>query len=225
MRLPGAFRISPGISHRSDKPKKENSMKQILATFTAVTLAVSGIFAAPEIGKPAPAFTLTDCSGKEHSLSDFAGKVVVLEWVNHGCPFVVRHYESGNMQKLQADAAEKEVVWLSICSSAPGKQGHMSAADATAKCKKVESKAAAYLLDQDGTAGKAYDAKTTPQMFVINKEGILVYQGAIDDNAKASLEETKDSKNYVSAALEEVLADKPVTTAETKPYGCSVKYQ
>jgi len=154
-------------------------MKITTAIIASLAIASTAL-AAPEVGKPAPGFTLTDCAGNEHSLSDFAGKVVVLEWVNHGCPFVVKHYASGNMQKLQADAADKGVVWLSICSSAPGKQGHMSAADANAKCDEVGSKAAAYLLDEDGTVGQLYGARTTPEMCVINKEGILVYHGAID---------------------------------------------
>lgn len=196
-------------------------MKSIL--FTSLLVATAA-FAQPEIGQPAPAFTLKDCAGKEHSLSDFKGKVVVLEWVNHGCPFVVKHYGSGNMQKLQADATGKGVVWLSICSSAPDKQGHMSAEDAAKKCGDVGSKATAYLLDEDGKVGQAYAAKRTPEMFVINEEGILVYKGAIDDKPSADAGDIPGAKNYVVAALEEVLADKPVSTATTAAYGCSVKY-
>jgi peroxiredoxin len=197
---------------------------KILSAFIASFALLGTALAQPEIGKPAPEFTLKDCSGTEHSLSDFKGKTVVLEWVNHGCPFVVKHYASGNMQKLQEDATGKGVVWLSICSSAPGKQGHMSAADATAKCEEIGSKATAYLLDEDGTAGRLYAAKTTPQMAVINAEGVLVYQGAIDDKASTNQSDIEGATNYVVAALDEVLAGKPVTTAETKPYGCSVKY-
>jgi peroxiredoxin len=198
-------------------------MKITTAIIASIAIATAAT-AAPEVDKPAPGFTLTDCSGKEHSLSDFAGKVVVLEWVNHGCPFVVKHYASGNMQKLQADAADKGVVWLSICSSAPGKQGHMSAADAMAKCGEVGSKAAAYLLDEDGTVGKLYGARTTPEMCVIDKEGILVYHGAIDDKPSTDQADVAGATNYVTAAIAEVLEGKPVTTASTKPYGCSVKY-
>jgi len=198
-------------------------MKITTAIIASLAIATAAT-AAPETGKPAPGFTLTDCSGKEHSLSDFAGKVVVLEWINHGCPFVVKHYASGNMQKLQADAADKGVVWLSICSSAPGKQGHMSAADAMAKCGEVGSKAAAYLLDEDGTVGKLYGARTTPEMCVIDKEGILVYHGAIDDKPSTDQADIAGATNYVTAAIAEVLEGKPVTTASTKPYGCSVKY-
>jgi hypothetical protein len=158
------------------------------------------------------------------SLSDFKGKVVVLEWVNHGCPFVVKHYGSGNMQKLQADATAKGVAWLSICSSAPGKQGHMSAADANKSCAEKQSAATAYLLDESGEVGKKYGAKRTPEMYVVNPEGILVYHGAIDDKPSTDPGDIAGSKNFVAAALEETLAGKPVSTPQTEAYGCSVKY-
>ncbi|MCX7868918.1 MAG: thioredoxin family protein [Terrimicrobiaceae bacterium] len=191
-----------------------------------IALAASAALAtaSPEIGKPAPEFTLKDCSGKQHSLSDFRGKTVVLEWVNHGCPFVVKHYSAGNMQKLQKDATARGVVWLSICSSAPGKQGHMSAAEAAKKCEEVGSHATAYLLDEDGQVGRLYAAKRTPEMFVINPEGILVYKGAIDDKPSANSADIPGAKNFVTAALDEVLAGKPVSKPETAAYGCSVKY-
>ena len=198
-------------------------MKKLITSLVAVALA-GAAFAQPEIGKPAPEFTLTDTTGKSHSLSDFKGKTVVLEWINHGCPFVVKHYSSGNMQKLQTDATGKGVVWLSICSSAPGKQGHMTAADAVKKSEEVGSKATAYLVDEDGKVGKLYDAKSTPEMYVINKEGVLVYHGAIDDKKSTDAADIAGAKNYVTAALNEVLAGKPVTTPSTKAYGCSVKY-
>jgi peroxiredoxin len=201
-------------------------MKRILCAFTAVfALSSLGLHASPPIGEPAPDFTLTDTSGQSHSLSDFSGKVVVLEWINHGCPFVVKHYASGNMQKLQAAATDKEVVWLSICSSAPGTQGHMSAEDAAKKSEELGSKATAYLLDEDGTVGKLYGAKTTPEMFIINAEGVLVYKGAIDDKPTANQADIEGAKNFVAVALEEVKAGQPVTVSETKPYGCSVKYK
>jgi len=193
----------------------------LLGTLVATSLTLQ---AAPKTGEPAPDFTLTDTAGNEHSLSDFEGKVVVLEWINHGCPFVVKFYEPGHMQKFQEEAAAKDVVWLSICSSAPGTQGHMSAEDAAKKFEEVGSKAAAYLLDEDGTVGKAYGARTTPHMYVIDSEGILVYQGGIDDKPTANKDDVEGANNYVMAALEEVLAGKPVTTSESKPYGCSVKY-
>ena len=194
-------------------------------TILALSVAIASVaVASPEIGKPAPAFTLKDTSGKEHSLADFKGKLVVLEWVNHGCPFVKKHYESGNMQKVQAESVGSGAVWLSICSSAPDKQGHMSAEDAAAKAKEVDSKATAYLLDEDGTVGKAYDAKTTPEIFIINEEGLLVYKGAIDDKPSANSADIEGAVNHVTAALKEIKGGKPVTVSSTKPYGCSVKY-
>lgn len=196
-------------------------MKQaILILLAAAAIARADV----KVGQPAPDFTLPDCSGKSVSLSDFKGKTVVLEWVNHGCPFVVKHYGSGNMQKLQADAVAKGAVWLSICSSAPGLQGHMSAADAGKKCEEVKSAATAYLIDESGSVGKQYGAKRTPEMYVVNSEGILVYHGAIDDKPSTDPGDIAGSKNLVAAALEETLAGKPVTTPQTEAYGCSVKY-
>lgn len=189
-----------------------------------LAVTASLVFAEAGAGKPAPDFTLKDTAGKEHSLKDFAGKVVVLEWVNFGCPFVQKHYSSGNMQKLQAKAKADGVVWLSIASSAPGKQGHMDPADAAKKCEEVGSNATAYLIDEDGAVGRAYGAKVTPDMFVINADGIIAYHGAIDDKKSTNPEDIASSKNYVAAALEEVLAGKPVSTPSTTPYGCSVKY-
>ena len=196
-------------------------MKKALFILFA-TMAIAN--AEVSIGQPAPDFTLTDCSGKKVSLSDYKGKVVVLEWVNHGCPFVAKHYGSGNMQKLQADAAAKGVVWLSICSSAPGKQGHMTGGDASKKCAETQSAATAYLLDESGEVGKTYNAKVTPEMVVIDANGVLVYQGAIDDKKSTNPGDIAGAKNYVSAALDEVLAGKPVSTPKTDAYGCSVKY-
>ena len=196
-------------------------MKKALFLLFA-TMAIAN--AEVSIGQPAPDFTLTDCSGKKVSLSDYKGKVVVLEWVNHTCPFVVKHYGSGNMQKLQADATAKGVVWLSICSSAPGKPGHTTPADARKKCAETQSAASAYLLDESGEVGKTYNAKVTPEMVVIDANGVLVYQGAIDDKKSTNPGDIAGAKNYVAAALDEVLAGKPVTTPKTDAYGCSVKY-
>lgn len=194
--------------------------KAFLLLIAAAAIANAGV----EVGKPAPDFTLPDCTGKNVSLSDFKGKTVVLEWVNHGCPFVVKHYGPGNMQKLQADATAKGAVWLSICSSAPGKQGHMSGADAAKKCAEVQSAATAYLIDESGEVGKKYGAKRTPEMYVVNAEGILVYHGAIDDKPSTNPGDIAGATNHVTAALDEVLAGKPVTTPKTEAYGCSVKY-
>jgi peroxiredoxin len=196
-------------------------MKKALFILLAATAIAH---AEVKIGNPAPDFSLTDCSGKKVSLSDFKGKVVVLEWVNHRCPFVVKHYGSGNMQKLQADATAKGVAWLSICSSAPGKQGHSTPADAAKKCNEVQSAATAYLLDESGEVGKTYGAKVTPDMYVIDANGVLVYHGAIDDKKSTNPGDIAGAKNHVAAALDEVLAGKPVSTPKTDPYGCSVKY-
>jgi hypothetical protein len=182
------------------------------------------VHADAEIGKPAPAFTLPTCESKSVSLSDYKGKVVVLEWTNYGCPFVMKHYGSGNMQKLQADAAAKGVVWLSICSSAPGKQGHAAPADALKACSEKNSAATAYLIDESGATGHAYGAKRTPEMYVINADGILVYHGAIDDKKSADPADIATAKNLVAAAIDETVAGKPVSIPETEAYGCSIKY-
>lgn len=182
-------------------------------------------WAAPEIGKPAPEFTLVDSNGTSHNLSDFKGKVVVLEWLNHGCPFVVKHYESQNMQNLQKEYTEKGVIWLSIVSSAEGQQGFMTPEE-TNKAKEAKGASpTAVLLDPDGKVGRLYDAKVTPEMFIINADGILVYHGAIDSIRSTKAEDVAKAENYVKAALDEILAGKPVTTAKTQAYGCSVKYK
>ncbi len=175
-------------------------------------------------GALAPEFSLPDAAGKTHALSAYRGKWVVLEWVNYDCPFVRKHYGSSNMQKTQAAAKAKGAVWLSINSSAPGKQGNFAGTELTRRI--VDSKAAmdAYLLDPDGVVGKAYKAKTTPHMFVIDPQGKIVYAGAIDDKPSTDLADVPGARNYVLAALEAGMAGKPVETASTAPYGCGVKY-
>jgi len=193
-------------------------------SFLLLLALTTWVHADAEIGKPAPAFTLPSCEAKSVSLSDYKGKVVVLEWTNYGCPFVVKHYGSGNMQKLQADAAAKGVVWLSICSSAPGKQGHAAPADALKACAEKNSADTAYLIDESGATGHAYGAKRTPEMYVINADGILVYHGAIDDKKSADPGDIATAKNLVAAAIDETLAGKPVSTPKTEAYGCSIKY-
>ncbi len=177
-----------------------------------------------KVGSEAPAFTLKDSSGKTHSLSDFKGKFVVLEWFNEGCPFVKKHYTSGNMQKLQGEYTGKDVVWLSINSSAPGEQGHLTAESAPKTISDWNIKATKILFDHDGKVGKMYGAKTTPHMFVIDKEGKLVYQGAIDSKPTPNTADIGTAENYVKVALDNTMAGKPVENASTKPYGCSVKY-
>lgn len=176
------------------------------------------------VGQAAPDFTLTDIHGDEHSLSDYQGQYVVLEWTNHGCPFVVKHYDSNNMQKLQATYTDKEVVWLTINSSAPGKQGHHSPEEWAELVEEKGSAASATLLDGDGTVGRLYGAKTTPHMYIIDPSGKLIYQGAIDSVASTNVNDVPNAKNYVAAALDEALAGKPVSEPSTKAYGCSVKY-
>ena len=196
---------------------------RILLTLFAVALATSA-YAKPEVGKPAPDFTLEDLSGKKHELSDLKGKYVVLEWVNFGCPFVKKHYGSENMQKLQKEFTEKGVVWLSICSSAPGKQGNETPDAAKSGLTQFGSAATAYLVDEGGKVGRLYNAKTTPEMFVVNPEGVLIYAGAIDDKPTPNPATVANSKNYVKAALNEATSGKDVSVPSTKPYGCSVKY-
>lgn len=176
------------------------------------------------IGAQAPGFTLRDVEGKEHSLKDFRGKYVVLEWFNHECPFVKKHYTTGNMQKLQKEYVEKDVVWLTVNSSAPGKQGHLTAEQAQAIMKEWNAAPTTMLFDPEGTTGRAYGARTTPHMYVINPEGTLIYAGAIDDNNSPRPATVEGAKNYVVSALEEAMAGKEISVASTEPYGCSVKY-
>jgi alkyl hydroperoxide reductase subunit AhpC len=178
---------------------------------------------APEIGKAAPAFRAVDTYGKTHSLDQYKGKWVVLEWLNHGCPFVRKHYGGGAMQALQKKYAGK-VVWLSIVSSAPGKQGHESNEGANALTKEKGAAPSAVLIDESGTVGRAYDARTTPHMFVINPQGNIVYMGGIDDKNSTRESDLQTARPHVDLALQEALAGKPVTVATSQPYGCSVKY-
>jgi hypothetical protein len=179
---------------------------------------------APVVGQPAPNFRLADMNGRPVTLADYRGKTVVLEWHNPGCPFVQKHYTSGNMQKTQAAATRDGVVWLSINSGGPGKQGHMDGAAAKQLVSKVGAKPTAYLLDPKGVVGKVYDAKTTPHMYVIDGKGTLVYAGGIDDKPTANPADVNGARNHVLAALTELKAGKAVSVASSRPYGCSVKY-
>ena len=177
-----------------------------------------------EPGEEAPTFTLTDSKGTSQSLSDFRGKFVVLEWLNHDCPFVKKHYGSGNMQKLQKEYTAKGVVWLSIISSAPGKQGHRTGPQADADTKDKNASPTAVLLDPAGEVGQKYGAKTTPHMFVLDKEGKVIYAGAIDSINSTNPADVAKAENHIRQTLDAALAGKPVPTPSTKPYGCSVKY-
>ena len=201
--------------------------RTFLAATLTTALVATGAHAADvaKVGAPAPAFTATDLSGKSRSLSEFKGKYVVLEWHNQGCPFVKKHYESGNMQKLQTELTGKGAVWLTIISSAPGKQGHVTPAEENAYLAEHKAVPSDVLFDPEGTVGKAYGAKTTPHMYVIDDKGVLIYAGAIDDNPSSDVADAATAKNYVRAAFEEASAGKPVTTASTAPYGCGVKYK
>ncbi|HEV7289680.1 redoxin domain-containing protein [Sphingomonas sp.] len=196
-----------------------------LIPFAAATLAALALPAAAQQSNGAKAtdFKLTDASGKTVQLSDFKGKTVVLEWNNPGCPFVQRHYE-GNMQKTQAAAKAGGVVWLTINSGAPGKQGYMQGAEAQKWVGDKKATPAHYLLDPKGVVGKGYAAKTTPHMYIIDGAGTLRFQGGIDDKPAARVEEMGSARNHVLAALNEIKAGKPVSVAQTTPYGCSVKY-
>jgi peroxiredoxin len=185
------------------------------------------VFAAdvPPIGSAAPDFSLPDAKGDTHSLSEYKGKYVVLEWFNPECPFVKKHYGSGNMQNLQKEYTDKGVVWLTIDSNAPGTQGNLTAEEASKIATSWKTHETALLLDPEGQAGKAYGAKNTPNMVIINPEGKIIYHGAIDSKATPNPADIPTSTNYVKAALDQSLSGKPVTTSQTKPYGCSVKYK
>jgi peroxiredoxin len=194
----------------------------LLISLTATTLIAAD---SPPVGAAAPDFSLSDTSGKAHSLSEYKGKYVVLEWFNPECPFVKKHYGSGNMQKLQSEYTGKGVVWLSIDSNAPGLEGNLTAEQAQKVMKDWNTKQTALLLDPEGKAGRAYNARNTPHMFVINPEGKIVYEGAIDSKATPNPADIPNSTNYVKAALDESMSGKPVLNSNTRPYGCSVKYK
>ncbi len=181
--------------------------------------------ATARVGEPAPAFIAPDISGKTVRLGDYAGKTVVLEWTNDGCPFVGKHYDSGNMQALQQKYTAAGVVWLTIASSAPGEQGYVTPAEAKADLARWRAAPTDFLLDPDGTVGRLYDARATPQMVVIDRTGRLVYMGAIDDTPSTRLADVKTAHNYVAAALDAVAAGQPVAVASTRAYGCSIKYK
>jgi peroxiredoxin len=198
-----------------------------LASLCALAVAPVLAFRAAEpatVGQAAPTWTLPDQEGKSHSLAGLKGKYVVLEWYNKDCPFVKKHYGSGNMQKLQKWAKDKGVVWLSVISSKEGAQGYLTADQAKDVIKANRIESAAIVFDTDGKVGKAYGAKTTPHMYVIDPKGTLIYNGGIDDKPTPSPADIATSRNHVKAALEESMAGKPVSVATSQPYGCNVKY-
>jgi peroxiredoxin len=198
----------------------------LLAAFAGAILSTSAVAAdAPQVGKPAPAFTTLDSNGKSESLSDYRGKFVVLEWTNDGCPFVQHYYKRGNMQALQKEFTAKGVVWLSVISSAPGAQGYADGARANQLSERRGAAPSAVLLDPSGKVGHLYDAKTTPHMFIIDPNGTLLYAGGIDSVPSTDPDDIAHATPYVKTALDQALAGKAVTEPVTQPYGCSIKYQ
>ena len=202
-------------------------MKIRSIAFVFFSLAAAALYAAesPAVGSAAPDFSVPDVNGETHSLSQYKGKYVVLEWFNPECPFVKKHYGSGNMQKLQGEYTGKGVVWLTIDSNALGAEGNLSPEQAQKVMKEWNTKQTALLLDPDGKAGRGYNARNTPHMFVINPEGKVIYEGAIDSKATPNPNDIASSTNYVKVALDESMSGKPVSNANTRPYGCSVKYK
>jgi glutathione peroxidase-family protein len=198
-------------------------MKPFITAVLVGVITVSSSFAS-EVGKPAPAFTAKTAKGTEVSLANYKDKVVVLEWINFECPFVKKHYSSKNMQNLQTAYAEKGVIWLSVNSSAEGKQGYLEASKLAEKTTAEGSKATEVLVDSDGKVGKAYDAKVTPHMMIIGKDGNLAYSGAIDSNPSTKAEDIESADKLFANALDAVLEGKEVTNPSNKPYGCGVKY-
>ncbi len=202
-------------------------MKRHLATIIGTAFLLAALLSpawAVRIGEKAPDFTATDTNGQTHKISEYAGKFVVLEWHNRGCPYTQKHYTSGNMERLQREWTARGVIWFTVISSAPGKQGYVTAADENSYLKEMKAAPTAVLLDPTGAVGHLYDAKTTPQMIVINPQGLMIYDGAIDDKATTDTADIAISKNYVNQALEEAMAGKAVSVSSTRPYGCSVKY-
>jgi peroxiredoxin len=199
--------------------------KIILSVVTSLIAAAAFALEPPPVGSAAPDFSLPDANGKTHSLSQYKGKYVVLEWFNPECPFVKKHYGSDNMQKLQTEYTGRGVVWFTIDSNAPGTEGNITPEQAQKITSSWKTHQTALLLDPDGKAGRAYGAKNTPHMVLINPDGKIAYEGAIDSKASPNPADIPSSTNYVKAALDESLAGKTVSTPQTKPYGCSVKYK
>lgn len=202
----------------------KKSLPALFSTLFALAFAASAS-ASPQIGQPAPDFTVVDTAGVEHNLSDFAGSTVVLEWTNHECPFVKKHYSSDNMQNQQRMARdEHDVVWLSVISSKPGAQGHVSAQGADALTAQRQAAPAAVLLDESGDMGRAYSARVTPHMYIIDADGDLQYMGGIDSNPSSDPADIPAATQYVVAALTEMSDGAPISDTMTRPYGCTIKY-
>ncbi|MBS0335088.1 MAG: redoxin domain-containing protein [Proteobacteria bacterium] len=213
-----------GRAVRSARAPRRWSRRLVLAGLGALPLLPGLAWAAPELGAPAPAFSALDEHGRRRALKDFAGRIVVLEWTNSGCPYCGKHYGSGTMQALQRKAVAAGVVWLTVASSAPDMEGYFTPTSAQAWKRKVGNAATAILLDGDGKIGRAYGARATPTMFVIDKAGRVAYMGGIDDRPYADPESLKGAKPYVALALADLAAGRPVATPVSRPYGCAVKY-
>ena len=199
--------------------------KLMLVLFLAIAVSVNyGYAQKASLDQQVPDFSLKDAHGKMHKLSDYKGKYVVLEWVNFGCPFVRKHYDSGNMQALQKKYTDKGVVWFSICSSAPGKQGNFSGDELLNRIKNEKMNSTAYLVDEDGTVGKMFGAKSTPHMFIIDPKGNLIYAGGIDDKPSTNKADIDGAYNYVAKALDASMNGKMIEKKTAPNYGCSVKY-
>jgi len=196
----------------------------VAAAVLAAALSAGAALATATVGQPAPAFTATDSLGQTVRLDAFRGKTVVLEWSNDGCPYVRKHYGAGNMQALQKQLTAKGIVWLTVISSAPGTQGYVSGLEADELTRTRGATPTAVLLDPKGTLGRLYDARTTPHMYIVTPDGRLAYKGAIDDKPTSRPDDIKTAVNYVTGALAQLAAGKPVDPAVTRPYGCSVKY-
>ena len=207
-------------------------MKKLISLLTLIFISFMLINAAEYsdrtgavVGESAPDFSVVDANGNMHSLSDFAGQYVILEWLNHGCPFVRKHYDGNNMQEMQKRYTEEGVVWLSVVSSAPGTQGYMEPEETIETMNEKNAAPTAILLDVDGTMGRAYDARVTPHMYIINPEGIVEYNGAIDDKPTARVRDLEGAHNYVDAAMASLRNGEEVEVRTNTPYGCTVKYQ
>lgn len=201
----------------------KKSLKKMGLIALALCVSMPAI-AAPEIGKPAPSIQATDVNGNEFNLADHKGKMVVLEWSNHQCPYVLKHYDSGNMQSLQKSAKADGIEWVTILSSAPGRQGHVTNEEALKIAADRGAEPATIIRDESGTIGNEYGAQTTPHMYVIDAQGTLVYAGAIDDNSSPRQETIEGATNYVTEALNSLKKGEAVKVSSTQAYGCGVKY-
>lgn len=205
-------------------------MKKLITLITLIFVSIMLINATDTdrsgavVGEQAPDFSVVDANGNVHSLSDFEGKYVILEWLNHGCPFVRKHYDGNNMQEMQKRYTDEGVIWLSVVSSAPGTQGYMEPEETLKAMEENNASPTAILLDVDGTMGRAYDARVTPHMYIINPEGVLEYNGAIDDKPTARARDLEGAHNYVDAAMESLRSGNSVEVTTSTPYGCTVKY-